>query len=328
METIYKENKNLIHTVIRDNFPFLIDTADYEDAFQEGSIGLIKAIDRFDEGLGYKFSSYAYTAIRNHIAKQAFKYKTTFKVTNNSYHTLMAYIDYRNQGYSFDEIAEKLNTTPFKLINILNAYDNMSIESPVAEDLTLMDNIEDDINLEKEVLNGYLLKSALTLCRMFLSEEDYFIISNYYNGVTQTKISKLLNKGTTTINKRVAKIENRIFPIFRVYLEGEIKFGELCRLLIKLTDSARAVLNCYFNYALDTAEKEGNNDFLEEYGVILASYNPIKIEELEKFVTEGEYPYYQIGDILSDIVKVVDKYFSKEGIEYIIMNHIISYKLG
>jgi len=328
METIYKENKNLIHTVIRDNFPFLIDTADYEDAFQEGSIGLIKAIDGFDEGLGYKFSSYAYTAIRNHIAKQAFKYKTTFKVTNNSYHTLMAYIDYRNQGYSFDEIAEKLNTTPFKLINILNAYDNMSIESPVAEDLTLMDNIEDDINLEKEVLNGYLLKSALTLCRMFLSEEDYFIISNYYNGVTQPKIGKLLNRSTTTINKRVAKIENRIFPIFRVYLEGEIKFGELCRLLIKLTDSARAVLNCYFNYALDTAEKEGNNDFLEEYRVILASYNPIKIEELEKFVTEGEYPYYQIGDILSDIVKVVDKYFSKEGIEYIIMNHIISYKLG
>lgn len=323
MEATYKKNKNLIHTVIRDNFPFLIDTTDYEDAFQEGSIGLIRAIDKFDDGLGYKFSSYAYTAIRNQIAKQAFKYKTTFKVTKNSHHTLMAYIDYRNQGYGFDEIAEKLNTTPFKLINILNVYDSMSIESPVAEDLTLMDTIEDDINLEKEVLNGYLLKSALTLCRMFLSEEDYFIISNYYNGVTQTKIGKLLNRSTTTINKRVTKIENRIFPIFRDYLEGEIKFGELCRLLIELTDSTRAVLNCYFNYALDTAEKEGNNDFLEEYGVTLASHNPIKIEKLEKFVTEGEYSYYQIGDILSDIVKVVDEYFSKEGIE-----HIISYKLG
>lgn len=323
MEATYKKNKNLIHTVIRDNFPFLIDTTDYEDAFQEGSIGLIRAIDKFDDGLGYKFSSYAYTAIRNQIAKQAFKYKTTFKVTKNSHHTLMAYIDYRNQGYGFDEIAEKLNTTPFKLINILNVYDSMSIESPVAEDLTLMDTIEDDTNLEKEVLNGYLLKSALTLCRMFLSEEDYFIISNYYNGVTQTKIGKLLNRSTTTINKRVTKIENRIFPIFRDYLEGEIKFGELCRLLIELTDSTRAVLNCYFNYALDTAEKEGNNDFLEEYGVTLASHNPIKIEKLEKFVTEGEYSYYQIGDILSDIVKVVDEYFSKEGIE-----HIISYKLG
>src|SRR5690606_38347219 len=115
----------------------------------------------------------------------------------NSYHTLIAYTDYRNQGYSLDEIAEKLNTTPYKLNNILNVYDNISIESPVAEDLTLMDTIKDDINLEKEVLNDYLLKSALTLCRIFLSEEDYFIISNYYNGVTQTKIGKLLNKSTT-----------------------------------------------------------------------------------------------------------------------------------
>lgn len=328
MEAIYKKNKNLIHTVIRDNFPFLIDTADYEDAFQEGSIGLIRAIDRFDDGLEYKFSSYAYTAIRNQIAKQAFKYRTTFKVTENSYHTLMAYTDYRNQGYSFDEIAEKLNTTPFKLINILNVYDNMSIESPVTEDFTLMDIVKDDINLEEELLNNYLLRSALTLCKMFLSEEDYFIISNYYNGVTQTKISKLLNRGTTTINKRVTKIENRIFPVFRDYLEGKIRFGELCESLVRLTDNTRAVLNCYFNYALDTAEKEGNNDFLEEYEVTLASHNPIKIERLEKFVAEGEYSYYQIRDILSDIVKVVDEYFSKEGIEYIIMNHIISYKLG
>lgn len=322
MEAMYEENKNLIHTVIRDNFPSLVDTADYEDAFQEGSIGLIKAIDGFDDGLGYKFSTYAYAAIRNQIANQAFKYRTTFKVTENSYHTLIAYTDYRNQGYSFDEIAEKLNTTPHKLNNILNVYDNISIESPVAEDLTLMDTIKDDINLEKEVLNDYLLKSALTLCRMFLSEEDYFIISNYYNGVTQTKIGKLLNRSTITINKRVSKIENRIFPIFRDYLEGDIKFGELCMLLVKLTDSTRAVLNCYFNYALDTAEKEGNNDFLKEYGVILAIHNPSKIEKLKKFVAEGQYSYCQIRDILSDIVKVVDKYFSKEGIEYIIMNHI------
>ena len=55
-DTLFKENEGLIYSVARR---FLGRGVEMEDLFQIGSIGLLKAIDKFDETYMVKFSTYA-----------------------------------------------------------------------------------------------------------------------------------------------------------------------------------------------------------------------------------------------------------------------------
>lgn len=66
-EQIYNDNKNLIHAALKRFFKNDTKYLCYEDLFQEGSVGLIKAIRTFDESKKINFSSYATICIRNEI---------------------------------------------------------------------------------------------------------------------------------------------------------------------------------------------------------------------------------------------------------------------
>lgn len=75
--TIIKDNLNLIRTVINKHYPKYKGD---EDIFQIGMIGLWKAIKLFDESKGTKFSTFAYTAIRNEIGNELRKSKSTSEI--------------------------------------------------------------------------------------------------------------------------------------------------------------------------------------------------------------------------------------------------------
>lgn len=61
-----EENIGLVHSVANR---FRSRGAEYDDLFQAGCIGLIKAVDNFDESLGYAFSSYAVPVIMGEIRR-------------------------------------------------------------------------------------------------------------------------------------------------------------------------------------------------------------------------------------------------------------------
>ena len=61
LETLLRENKRLIQSVIQTQG---MGGIDYADLVQEGRIGLWLAIIHYDPALGYAFSTYAWTAIR------------------------------------------------------------------------------------------------------------------------------------------------------------------------------------------------------------------------------------------------------------------------
>lgn len=312
--TIYEENKNLVHQVIQTHYPFMVNSNDYEDVFQDGSIGLLKAIENFNEDLGYKFSTFAYSAIKNEISKNIFRYYSNFKVSRGSYHILLSYNNYKKQGYSFDEIIEKLNIDPNRLINILSAYNENSLEDSLVSDDTfkIRDTISDDYNLEKKVEESYLTSTAKILCKMFLTDTEYFIVNNYYKGITPTNIGKALNKNAALICKVVSRIEQKIFPAFREYLDGNIKFGELCELLVKSSKKTKSVLKCYLYYSLANGDDE---QFFNDLEVLKSSYGSDTVNSLIRFTMNDGVYYYRVLNILSDTIKILDKYFSTEGIE-------------
>lgn len=61
------KNQNLVRTVIRDKFSIYHEY--YEDMLQEGLIGLIKAVSRYEADKGAQLSTFAYMCIKNEIQK-------------------------------------------------------------------------------------------------------------------------------------------------------------------------------------------------------------------------------------------------------------------
>lgn len=66
LEQIIKENEGLVYYVMKR---YRVEEIEKEDLFQEGNIGLLKAIDKFDCSLKYKFSTYAVFHIRASMSR-------------------------------------------------------------------------------------------------------------------------------------------------------------------------------------------------------------------------------------------------------------------
>ena len=187
-----------------------------EDLIETGNIGLIKAIDGFDEGLGNAFSTYAFSFISGEI-KRFLRDDGIIKVSRqtkkNAFTVMKAkelFIKQHGREPKISELCDICNLTKEETVFALEAsVPVMSIFEKIGDgesEFTVSDFIcnEDIIGKLTDII---ALKQAIST----LSDFDKKLITlRYFKNLTQTDTARLLNTTQVSVSRTEKKIIEKL----------------------------------------------------------------------------------------------------------------------
>ena len=209
-EILVNENSPLIKSVIKK---YLNKGIEFDDLYQLGSMGFLKAINNFDEAFGVKFSTYAVPMIAGEI-KRYIRDNVIIKVSRSTKQLNMKinkfieeYLSINKKSPTIGEISKEFEITEAEVVYAMDSSNKpISLFSLVGDEggkeQYLIDKIEDNTPIEKEMDNELLYK----IIKDLPSRDRKIIILRYFRDMTQKDIA--IELGVSQV--QISRLENKI----------------------------------------------------------------------------------------------------------------------
>lgn len=210
-DQLVTDNFGLIWSIVRR---FTGRGYEPEDLFQIGSIGLMKAIDKFDLSYDVKFSTYAVPMITGEI-KRFLRDDGIIKVSRSIKEMALKVKRVREELVfrfgrepTVEEIAGEIGASKEEVAACIEAGAEVeslyrSVNKNDENSILLIDKIEEESSAQEELLNRMVLRDLLTE----LSDKDReIIIRRYYYNETQSQIAAKLGISQVQVSRLEKKI--------------------------------------------------------------------------------------------------------------------------
>ncbi len=195
---------------------------EYDDLYQLGCVGFVKAINNFDESFGVKFSTYAVPMIAGEI-KRFLRDDGSIKVSRSikgQYYSIQKFIDeyYSEHQKKPDitEIANQFKIDENELMFVMESskmpisiYD--SLDKDTNSSHIVLDKLPEIRDEQNDMINKMLIKDVISKLD---NKDKKLIILRYFRDMTQSEVAKLLNVSQVQVsrleNKVLSKLKNKL----------------------------------------------------------------------------------------------------------------------
>lgn len=261
-DQIFNKNLLLVVKIAMKYQNFHLTTLSIMDLIQEGNIGLLCAIEKFDEQTGYKFSTYATWWIDSYIKRAIYEKERIIRLPvylESQIHTVFRcqneLTTKLNRFPTLEEIAQELNLSVEKVRFLLFCKNNsiLSLNERAEDqpDLEYLYMIKDETFNIDEIIDSIYLKEFINslLTRIDFSSNQKFVLTHYFglNGTDPKTIMEIASILKIS-RQRVEQLRNKAILKILEY-SGTEQFAIYC----DRPDDAKKFL---MNFRKD---KEGRN---------------------------------------------------------------------